>query len=121
MGCVLVSFDINNNLKNYIFVLGFVISCVCETERTATYMAMGSFLPLMILSGIIWPIEAMHHGLQIISFTLPLTKATESVRSILQKGWKFSEPVVYKGFISVFCWIAIFLIISFLLLKYQKN
>ncbi|KAF2878619.1 hypothetical protein ILUMI_27552 [Ignelater luminosus] len=100
---------------------GFVVSCVCDTERTATYMAMGSFLPIVMLCGIIWPIEAMDQLLQLFSFFLPLTKATESLRSILQRGWGISTFTVYMGFISISVWIIIFLSISLLLLKFKKG
>lgn len=100
---------------------GFVISCVCDTERTATYLALGSFLPIIMLCGIVWPIEAMHKVLRIISFFLPLTKSTESIRSILAKGWGIQSSYVYEGFIATFFWIAIFLTLSILLLKFKKG
>lgn len=48
----------------FVFVKGFVVSSACENERTATYMAMGSFLPIVMLCGIIWPIEGMYPGLK---------------------------------------------------------
>ncbi|KAH0998486.1 hypothetical protein HUJ05_009704, partial [Dendroctonus ponderosae] len=57
---------------------GFVVSCVCENERSATYMALGSFLPIVMLCGIIWPIEAMSPYLTWASTCLPLTQATET-------------------------------------------
>lgn len=100
---------------------GFIISIVCDTERTATYLALGSFLPIIMLCGIVWPIEAMHKVLKIISFFLPLTKSTESIRSILARGWNWDSPSVYEGFIATFFWIFIFLTTSVLLLKFKKG
>ncbi|GBP06186.1 ABC transporter G family member 20 [Eumeta japonica] len=100
---------------------GFVISCLCETERTATYLALGSFLPMIMLCGIIWPIEGMHIILQWISVLLPLTKSTESLRSMLQRGWSVGMPTVYDGFISTGVWIVIYLTTSILLLKFKKG
>lgn len=38
---------------------GFVISAVCELERNAIQLALGSFYPTLLLSGVIWPIEGM--------------------------------------------------------------
>lgn len=32
-------------------VIGFVVSCVTDSERNATYLAMGSFLPIVMLCG----------------------------------------------------------------------
>ncbi|XP_012220208.1 ABC transporter G family member 20 [Linepithema humile] len=100
---------------------GFVIACVCDNERSATYMAMGSFLPIMMLCGIVWPIEGMHPLLKYISFLLPLTKSTESMRSMLARGWSISEPTVYYGFVATFIWISIFMSMAILLLKFKKG
>ncbi|KAG4069757.1 hypothetical protein HA402_003198 [Bradysia odoriphaga] len=100
---------------------GFVVSSACENERTATYMAMGSFLPIVMLCGIIWPIEGMYPGLKYFAFFLPLTKSTECLRSITQRGWSISEPTVYGGFVSTGIWVLVFLTISVLLLKFKKG
>lgn len=100
---------------------GFVIACAVDTERTATYVAMGSFLPIVMLCGIIWPIEGMYPLLQFVTIFLPLTKPTESLRSILQRGWEFSNPTVYNGFISISSWVIVFLILTILLLKFKKG
>lgn len=100
---------------------GFVVSCACDTERTATYMAMGSFLPIVMLCGIIWPIEGMYQGLRYIAYFLPLTYPTESLRSILQKGWNIHHFTVYMGFTTLIVWSLVFLTISILLLKFKKG
>ncbi|XP_020289827.1 ABC transporter G family member 23 isoform X2 [Pseudomyrmex gracilis] len=100
---------------------GFVIACFCDTERSATYVAMGSFIPFVMLCGIIWPLEGMHPVLRHISSILPLTKSTESMRAMLARGWLISEPTVYYGFISTFIWICIFMTLSLLLLKFKKG
>lgn len=100
---------------------GFVIACAVDTERTATYVAMGSFLPIVMLCGIIWPVEGMFPLLQFVTAFLPLTKPTESLRSILQRGWDISNPSVYNGFISISSWVLVFLILTILLLKFKKG
>ncbi|XP_035721767.1 ABC transporter G family member 20-like isoform X1 [Vespa mandarinia] len=100
---------------------GFVIACFCENERSATYVAMGSFLPIVMLCGIIWPVEGMHPALSYISFILPLTKSTESMRTMLARGWSISQSSVYNGFIATFIWITIFLTLAILLIKFKKG
>lgn len=100
---------------------GFVVACACENERSATYMAMGSFLPIVMLCGIIWPVEGMHPILRYISFILPLTKSTESIRAMLGKGWSIDSSEVYDGFIATFLWIIIFLTLAILLIKFKKG
>lgn len=104
-----------------LYFLGFVIACICENERSATYVAMGSFLPIVMLCGIIWPIEGMHYILRYISYVLPLTKSTESMRSMLARGWPIDNPSVYSGFISTLLWICAFMTLSILLLKFKKG
>lgn len=98
-----------------------MISCAVDNERSATYLALGSFLPLIMLCGIIWPIEGMHPLLKAPALFLPLTKSTESLRSILQRGWPIEDPHVYIGFVSTGIWILIFLTVSILLLKFKKG
>ncbi|XP_050536009.1 ABC transporter G family member 23 [Daktulosphaira vitifoliae] len=100
---------------------GFVVSCVTDNERNATYLAMGSFLPIVMLCGIIWPVEGMHAVMKTISFFLPLTQSTESMRSMLARGWPITEPTVYIGFCSTLIWITIFLTSSVLLIKFKKG
>lgn len=100
---------------------GFVIACACDTERSATYVAMGSFLPIVMLCGIIWPVEGMHKILRYISIILPLTLSTESMRAMLARGWSMSNATVYSGFISTFIWICVFMTLSILLLKFKKG
>nr|XP_012136224.1 PREDICTED: ABC transporter G family member 20 isoform X1 [Megachile rotundata] len=100
---------------------GFVISAICELERNAIQLALGSFYPTLLLSGVIWPVEGMPTVLRYISQCLPLTMATTSLRSMLTRGWSIEEPDVYNGFISTIVWIIAFLTISILVLKFKRG
>ncbi|XP_033209457.1 ABC transporter G family member 23 isoform X2 [Belonocnema kinseyi] len=100
---------------------GFVISAICELERNAIQLALGSFYPTLLLSGVIWPVEGMPTILRYISQGLPLTMATTALRSMLTRGWSITEPDVYKGFLSTMLWIAVFLTISMLVLKFKRG
>ncbi|XP_053995449.1 ABC transporter G family member 20 isoform X1 [Hylaeus anthracinus] len=100
---------------------GFVISAICELERNAIQLALGSFYPTLLLSGVIWPVEGMPTVLRYISQGLPLTMATTSLRSMLTRGWTISEPDVYNGFISTIIWIVVFLTISIMVLKFKRG
>uniref|UniRef100_A0A1B6GX14 Uncharacterized protein n=1 Tax=Cuerna arida TaxID=1464854 RepID=A0A1B6GX14_9HEMI len=133
VGFALFVFDVTNH-GDVIWVLvlvvldgmcgmtfGFVVSCVTDSERNATYLAMGSFLPFVMLCGIIWPVEGMHTILRSISWFLPLTLSTESLRTILAKGWAIHSPTVFAGYISMGLWIIIFMVSSILLIKFKKG
>ncbi|XP_017780576.1 PREDICTED: ABC transporter G family member 20 isoform X1 [Nicrophorus vespilloides] len=100
---------------------GFVISAVCELERNAIQLALGSFYPTLLLSGVIWPIEGMPAILRYISTFLPLTMATTSLRAMLTRGWSIIERDVYMGFLSTITWIVIFLTVSMLVLKFKRG
>lgn len=100
---------------------GFVVSSLCDSEITATYFAMGSFLPILMLCGVCWPVEGMHFALRYVSYILPLTFSTESLRAVLSRGWDISEPVVYNGFIATVGWIVVYLISSLVILKFKKG
>lgn len=47
--------------------------------------------------------------------------ATTSLRSMLTRGWGFTEPDVYMGFVSTISWIAIFLAITMIVLKFKRG
>ncbi|XP_053619497.1 ABC transporter G family member 23 isoform X2 [Plodia interpunctella] len=126
-------FGVKNN-GNIVFVImltllqglcgmcfGFVISAACELERNAIQLALGSFYPTLLLSGVIWPIEGMPWILRYVSLCLPLTLATTSLRSILTRGWPLTDPDVYMGFISTLAWIALFLVVTLTILKFKRN
>lgn len=98
-----------------------MISALVDNERNATYLAMGSFLPIVMLCGIIWPVEGMHWIPRLFANFLPLTLSTESLRSILQRGWLIDNPKVYFGFASTTVWICVFMLSSLFLLKFKKG
>ncbi|RWS06338.1 ABC transporter G family member 23-like protein [Dinothrombium tinctorium] len=66
---------------------GFLISALCNEEQPAIMFAVGSFYINLILSGILWPIEAMPMYLRIFSYVNPQTYAIKSFRSISTRGW----------------------------------
>ncbi|XP_037295917.1 ABC transporter G family member 20 isoform X1 [Manduca sexta] len=126
-------FGVKNN-GNIVFVImltllqglcgmcfGFVISAACELERNAIQLALGSFYPTLLLSGVIWPIEGMPWILRYVSLCLPLTLATNSLRSILTRGWPITDPEVYMGFVSTLAWIMVFLVVTLTILKFKRN
>ena len=38
---------------------GLLVSALCDNEQDAIQLALGSFYPNLLLSGIIWPLEGM--------------------------------------------------------------
>jgi len=66
--------------------LGLVVSSIARTQFQATQLAFFFFLPSMLLSGFMFPFEAMPAPAQWIGNVLPLTHFLRIVRGILLKG-----------------------------------
>lgn len=100
--------------------IGLIISSVCKTQQDATQIALGIFYPNMILSGILWPLEAMPVVLRYVAYVLPQTLACEAMRSVLMRGWGLNHPVVARGFIVTLIWICLtYLIFKLKIHKYR--
>lgn len=75
--------------------LGILISTVANSQQTAMMLSlMGLMLPVIILSGFIFPISSMPMPLQIISNIVPAKWFIIIIKAILLKGATFS--VIWK-------------------------
>lgn len=84
---------------------GFAISIMCTSYALVNYASVGSFFPLILLCGLIWPIEGMPTPLRWFSLSLPITLPGISMRGLLEKGTSVKEPEVYTGFLVLLAWI----------------
>mgnify|MGYP002624441066 FL=1 len=66
--------------------MGLVVSSLARTQFQATQMAFFFFLPSLLLSGFMFPFEAMPEPAQWIGQVLPLTHFLRIMRGILLKG-----------------------------------
>ncbi|XP_003426606.1 ABC transporter G family member 20 isoform X2 [Nasonia vitripennis] len=89
---------------------GFLISVLCNSHTVANFVSTGSFYPIILLCGAIWPAEGMPTVLRWVSFAMPTTIPSFSLRGILEKGYAVAEPEVYTGFLIVFGWTSAFVI-----------
>ncbi|KAK5650287.1 hypothetical protein RI129_001316 [Pyrocoelia pectoralis] len=99
---------------------GFALSSACKRDLTATYILLGAYFLMIVMCGIMWPIEGMIYELRMVTVILPLTSPVESLRSIMQRGWGLFEPTVYNGCITISAWTLLFIIISVVVLKFKK-
>lgn len=83
-------------------VLGVFISTVAKTQQQAMLMSMaGLLLPIILLSGFIFPISSMPQALQIISNIVPARWFIEILKGVMLKGsditflWK--ETLILLG------------------------
>ncbi|KFM75040.1 ABC transporter G family member 20, partial [Stegodyphus mimosarum] len=99
---------------------GLFISAICNDENIAVMIAMGSFYPNLLLSGIIWPVEAMPYYLRQLSYCLPLTLIANTMRCVLSRGWDIADNGIWDGYLVAIAWIVPVIFISSLFFKYKK-
>ncbi|XP_046683671.1 ABC transporter G family member 23-like [Homalodisca vitripennis] len=100
---------------------GFLVSIIADTMYTASFLGMGSFFPLCLTSGMVWPQEGMHPVLRSVGWLLPLSLSTESIRSLTARGWGIRHHSVYYGYISTIVWIAVFLAAITMIIRIKKG
>lgn len=66
--------------------IGLLASTIAETQQEAMITVFATMLPAMMLSGYIFPIEAMPEWLQFVSYLIPLRYYLTIIRSLLLKG-----------------------------------
>jgi len=81
--------------------LGLFISSKARSEFQAMQLTMPILFPVLLLSGIIWPVEALPTGLFEISQILPTTWVSEAFRSIMIRGWGLEADIIWKSFVIV--------------------
>lgn len=85
-------------------MLGILICFVTKHEQLTGFGIMAASIPLMNLSGLIWPVEAQPVYLRHFSQLLPITYSIDAVRALTIRGYPFSHPMVYLGFVSTLLW-----------------
>jgi len=81
--------------------IGLLISSKAKSEFQALQLVMPILFPALLLSGILWPVEALPIGLYEFSQLLPTTWAAESFRSIMMRGWGLSDPLIWQSFLII--------------------
>ncbi|XP_028967869.1 ABC transporter G family member 20 [Galendromus occidentalis] len=99
---------------------GLVISSVCSEEQSAMMLALGTFYPNLLLSGIIWPVQAMPSVVRYVAYGLPQTIPTEALRCIMYRGWGVDKYEVWLGFVVSIGWSTFFLLFATVASKARK-
>lgn len=101
---------------------GLCLAAMFNDQETVLQVTLASFYPILLMSGMIWPIEAQPLWLaDYLSQFLPLTYATEAFRYILEKGWSIDNYFVIRGFVSTYIWTAIFSAMFLCLFSWKTN
>lgn len=95
---------------------GFSISIIVYFLLIFTFL-----IYIIIIIGSLWPVEAMPKVLRWISYALPLTVPSISMRAIIEKGFSIEEPEVFIGFLIITTWTLIFIAICIIHLKIKST
>ncbi|CAM4940454.1 unnamed protein product [Rotaria socialis] len=99
---------------------GLVISTIFTTEINAHQVTMSIFYPVLLLSGIVWPLEGQPIWMRTITEWLPMTKAIDAMRGILLKGWGIQHLVVQQAFWITSIWSMFFLILTLFIFNCRR-
>ncbi|VVC34716.1 Hypothetical protein CINCED_3A002860 [Cinara cedri] len=121
VGDIFPSFTLLTLIGSGGMCFGFFTAIVCRTQTEASFLGIGTNFLLKFLCGLMWPTEGIHYLLRSVSVYMPLTMSTESLRSLTAKGLGLEHPSVYLGFVSIFSWILVFSLASFIMLKLKRD
>lgn len=86
--------------------LGFLISLISQTQQQAMFIAIFIIIPSILLSGFIFPLEAIPEYIRPISYAIPFTYFVEIIRGLLIKQTHLSDLLydysALLGFVLLF-------------------
>lgn len=97
--------------------IGLLISILCKTQVQAIQLTVAIFLPSLLLTGFVFPLEPMPWFIKIISYSLPLTYYLEIIRGVVIKGVGAAE--LWFQTLVVAAMAALMLAVS--ILKFRKQ
>jgi len=92
--------------------LGFSLSALAESQIQAIQAAVFFYLPSMLLSGFMFPFEAMPRWAQLIGNALPLTHFVRAARGVLLKGYGATAVFTEMWPVAVFALLAALLALA---------
>jgi ABC-2 type transport system permease protein len=71
-----------------------------------------TIFPLWFTSGMVWPLESLNLNLRKVLYLNPLSFPIESLRSVMLRGWSFTNTNVMIGYAVSLIYTLIFLLID---------
>ena len=85
-----------------LIALGLAISTVSQTQQQAIFLSIFILIPSILLSGFIFPLEAMPDYIRPVAYILPFTYFVEIIRGLLLKANTFGDLLVDYSALLVF-------------------
>jgi len=76
-----------------LLALGALISTVSQTQLQANFMAVFVIVPSVLMSGFVFPIDAIPRWLQPVAWSLPMTYFVEAIRGFTLKGASAADQI----------------------------
>lgn len=91
VGNILLAFFIAALLAVVSQALGILLSSAANREAQAVQFLPLIILPVFLLAGIFWPVEAIPPWLRPASYAVPPTYAVNALRSVMLRGWGITQ------------------------------
>lgn len=91
---------------------GMLLSAVFKKTHEAGVVAIGTIFFIFIISGVLWPVEAIGLWLRWFAYILPCTIPNDTLRSILSRGIGFTDWQYWKGILISLGWAVTLFFIS---------
>ncbi len=99
--------------------LGILLSNLAKTEGQAVQFVPFIILPVFLLSGVFWPIQAIPVWLRPLSYLVPPTYAVDACRAVLLKGWGINK--IWPDILALILFALLFLVLATLSLKRRSD
>jgi len=97
--------------------LGLLISLISKTQQQAMFIAIFIIVPSILLSGFIFPLEAIPDSIRPISYAIPFTYFVDIIRGLLIKHTQFIDLLTsYAALLSF-----VFLFVGLSIFKFRKT
>ena len=90
--------------------LGFFISIISQTQQQAMFIAIFIIVPSLLLSGFIFPIDAIPEYIRPLSYIIPFTYFTEIIRGLLIKHTLVMDLI--PAYMALFTFFIVFVGVS---------
>ncbi|CAG2114281.1 unnamed protein product, partial [Medioppia subpectinata] len=101
--------------------IGLLLAVIFGDPFSVIVCVMGLIFPLLFISGIFWPLEAIPHMYRFINYINPVTYPIQSIRNIMARGWTYQHPDVYYGYLINITIIVVSFLLSLALFKRNSN
>ncbi len=102
-GSLLLVFLIEALLVIVAVNLGILLSTFAHNEFQVLQFIPIVIFPMVLLSGLIWPVADLPGLLRPLAYIMPLTYANQALRDIMIKGWGLAEVWPYLVALTAFC------------------